>query len=162
MEQLSAIQLRASGECIPSLAAVLDLIAGSVPLLIEVLGGTLVVAALSDAVRHNLEGYCGPAGIMSFNPWVGRWFAANAPEILRGLVVTEEDRHGLRSRIARQVALGLSRPDFLAYDIRDLPSAFAASARSKGIKVLTWTVRSQQQHATAARFADQVIYEAAP
>jgi glycerophosphoryl diester phosphodiesterase len=52
-----------------------------------------------------------------------------------------------------------SKADFLAYDIRDLPSAFAAAS---GLKVGTWTVRTEAQRATAAAHADQIIYEGQP
>ena len=57
------------------------------------------------------------------------------------------------------VMLWRARPDFLAYDIRDLPSRFAAAQRSRGIPVLTWTVRTQAQEETAHRHADQIIHE---
>jgi glycerophosphoryl diester phosphodiesterase len=96
---------------------------------------------------------------MSFNPQVGRWFADHAPRITRGLVVTEEDRRGMRGRIERHLALWRARPDFLAYDIRDLPSRFAAAQRERGLPVLTWTVRGPEAEAIAADHADGPIYE---
>ena len=54
-----------------------------------------------------------------------------------------------------------ARPDFLAYDIRDLPSRFASSQRKRGLPVATWTVRSPRQRAIAAEFADAPIAEVA-
>jgi hypothetical protein len=96
---------------------------------------------------------------MSFNPEVGRWFGRHAPRIARGLVVTESGKKGPRGRLERHLALWRSKPDFLAYDIRDLPSRFAARQRRRGIPVLTWTVRSEAERARAAVHADQIIYE---
>jgi glycerophosphoryl diester phosphodiesterase len=96
---------------------------------------------------------------MSFNPEVGRWFKEHAPRIVRGLVVSEEGKAGVRGRIERHVALWGARPDFLAYDVRDLPSRFAASQRKRGIPVYTWTVRDAQAEQTALAHADQIIYE---
>ena len=53
-----------------------------------------------------------------------------------------------------------ARPDFLAYDIRDLPSRFAAAQRAKGMPVLTWTVpEPSADRARAAEHASQIIYE---
>ena len=43
----------------------------------------------------------------------------------------------------REGTLWHARPDFLAYDIRDLPSRFAAGQRRRGLPVLTWTVRNE-------------------
>lgn len=152
---LQAIPLKGEIEGLPTLREILDLIGGRAPLLIEVKSPGRRVAALSGAVRRALEDYVGPVAVMSFNPSVPRWFAANAPEILRGLVVTEEGRPE-RGRLKRRASLWWSKADFLAYDIRDLPSRFAAAS---GLPVATWTVRSEAQRATAAACAGQIIYE---
>ena len=93
---------------------------------------------------------------MSFNPEVGRWFSIHAPQTLRGLVVTEQEKRGPRGELERRLALWRSRPHFLAYDIRDVPSRFAAGARRP---VLTWTVRTAEQRTRATRHADQIIHE---
>ena len=154
-EALGAIPLRGESAGLPILREILDLIGGRAPLLIEVKSPGRRVAALSGAVRRALAGYDGPVAVMSFNPSVPRWFAADAPEVLRGLVVTEEGRSE-RNRLKRRLSLMWSKADFLAYDIRDLPSRFAAAS---GLPVATWTVRSEAQRATAAVHADQIIYE---
>ena len=157
--ELERIRLRDSKETIPSLAEILALIAGRAPLLIEVKAPGREVGALSRAVAGALRGYAGPVAVMSFNPEVGHWFARHEPARLRGLVVTEKGRKW-RGWLARRLALWRSRADFLAYDIRDLPSSFAERAQRRGLKVLTWTVRSVRDRARAAEHADQIIYEA--
>jgi len=152
---LREISLKGENEGLPTLKEILDLIGGRAPLLIEVKSPGRRVAALSGAVRRALVGYEGPVAVMSFNPSVARWFAAHAPDILRGLVVTEEGRPK-RNRLKRRLSLLWSQADFLAYDIRDLPSAFAAAS---GLPVATWTVRTEAQRTTATAHADQIIYE---
>ena len=156
--ELEKIRLRGGDETIPTLKQVLKLIAGRAPLLIEVKSPDRRVDALSGAVLAALSGYIGPVAVMSFNPEIGRWFARNAPEVLRGLVVTEAGRRW-RGRLTRPLALWRARPDFLAYDVRDLPSRFAAKQRKRGLPVLTWTCRSEADRARAALHADQIIYE---
>ena len=52
-------------------------------------------------------------------------------DVLRGLVVTESGQAGCAGGIERRLALWRAQADFLAYDIRDLPSRFAG-ARSGG------------------------------
>jgi glycerophosphoryl diester phosphodiesterase len=159
--ELERIRLRDSEETIPSLAEMLALIAGRAPLLIELKAPGREVDALSRAVAGALKGYDGPVAVMSFNPEVGHWFARHDPNRLRGLVVTEKGRKW-RGWLARRLALWRSKADFLAYDIRDLPSAFAESAQRRGLRVLTWTVRSMKDRARAAEHADQIIYEVEP
>jgi glycerophosphoryl diester phosphodiesterase len=145
----------------PRLAEALALIGGRTPLLIEIKSPGRRAARLCAAVARALDGYDGLFGAMSFNPEIGAWFARHAPRMLRGLVVTESTRRGLRGRIERPLALWRSRADFLAYDIRDLPSPFAGAARARGLPVYTWTVRSDPDRGRAAAQADQIIFEAA-
>ncbi|HTU09461.1 MAG TPA: glycerophosphodiester phosphodiesterase family protein [Allosphingosinicella sp.] len=158
---LARIRLRDSDETIPTLPEILALIGGRAPLLIEVKAPGREVGALSRAVAAALKGYEGHVAVMSFNPEVGRWFARHDPARLRGLVVTEKGRKW-RGWLTRRLALWRSKADFLAYDIRDLPSGFAESAQRRGLRVLTWTVRTLTERARAAEHADQIIYEMAP
>ena len=96
---------------------------------------------------------------MSFNPEIGHWFHAHAPRVVRGLVVTEEGKRGVRGRIERHLSLWHAKPDFLAYDIRDLPARFPAGQRRRGLTVLTWTVRTAEQERVASGAADEIIFE---
>lgn len=160
--ELRSIRFHIGAGAMPRLAEALAMIGGRTPLLIEVKSPERRVARLCAAVARSLEGYEGPVGVMSFNPEVGAWFARHAPHVLRGLVVTESGRRGLRGRIERPLALWRARADFLAYDIRDLPSPFAGAARGRGLPVYTWTVRSEADRARAAAHADQIIFETPP
>jgi glycerophosphoryl diester phosphodiesterase len=157
--ELRAIRLYTSREVMPTLAEALQVIGGRVPLLIEVKAPNRRVGPLCKAVARALDDYGGPVGIMSFNPEVGAWFAHRVPARLRGLVVSERGKKGLRGRIERRLALWRSRADFLAYDISDLPSSFAAAARRRGVCVYTWTVRTEPERTRAAAQADQIIFE---
>ena len=160
--QLGQIRLTGSEDCIPTLRQLLDQIAGRVPLLIEVKSKReLPVGAVCRAVDRELQGYAGPHAVMSFDPRVSRWFARHSPTTVRGLVVTEEDDRGAPGRLRRHLALWHARPDFLAYDIRDLPSRFAAAQRGRGLPVATWTVRSAELRQRAAAHADAPIAEGA-
>jgi hypothetical protein len=98
---------------------------------------------------------------MSFDPRVVGWFARNSPQTVRGLVVTEEGAKALAGRLRRHLWLWKARPDFLAYDVRDLPSRFAAAQRRRGLPVLTWTVRSAEHRERADAHADAPIAEGA-
>jgi len=158
IEEIGRIRLKGSAETIPTLEGILGMVDGRVSLLIEVKTKSPACHPLCYWIEGLLRHYGGAVGIMSFNPEIGRWFARHAPERLRGLVVTEQKK-GLRGLWERPFASWRAKPDFLAYDIRDLPSRFAERARARGLKVLTWTCRSLADRARAAEHADQIIYE---
>lgn len=162
MDQLTKIGLSGSDDCIPTLREFLTQVAGRVPVLIELKSKReLRAAPLCLAVRRALEGYRGPVAVMSFDPRVSRWFARYSPHIVHGLVVTENGSRTLLARIKRRLAFWQAKPEFLAWDIRDLPSKFAATQRKRGFPLLTWTVRSAELAARAADCADGPIAEGA-
>jgi glycerophosphoryl diester phosphodiesterase len=158
-EDIDRIELNNGHGKIPRLREILAQVAGQVPIMIEIKSRNLRVGPLCLSVRRALEGYGGKAAVMSFNPLVGAWFRKNADHIVRGLVVTEEGSKNWRGRIARYRNLWTARPDFLAYDIRDLPSRFAAAQRARGLPIVTWTVRSAEQEEIASVYADEPVYE---
>ena len=159
---LERIVLSGSEDRIPRLEQLLEIIGGKVPLLIEVKSRrNYKISPSCLAVRRAIEGYQGLHAVMSFDPRVSRWFATHSPQTLRGLVVTEENAKAIGGRWKRHAALWHARPDFLAYDIRDLPSRFAAAQRKRGLPVLTWTVRNAELAERAAAHADAPIAEGA-
>lgn len=148
------------GGAVPRLSALLARCSGQVPLLIEIKAEGRQSARVCDAVGRDLADWPGaPVAVMSFNPWAMRWFARQRVRQLYGLVVTQQGKGQLRRRVEHALALWLSKPDFLACDIRDLPSRLSQNARAKGLPVLTWTVRSDADRARAATHADQIILE---
>ena len=157
--ELRSMTLAGTDETIPDLPEILRLVGGRVPLLIEVKAPDRNVIALCLSVCRALDGYRGPVGVMSFNPEVARWFARHAPRITRGLVVTQQGKRRIRGGVERRLALWRAKPDFLAYDVRDLPAPMSVRARRRGIPVLTWTCRSEADRDRAERHADQIIYE---
>jgi len=161
-DELEQVSLRGGSDCIPTLDRLLAQVAGQVPLLIEVKSKSeRNPVPLCLAVRRVLEGYQGAVAVMSFDPRVPKWFAMHSPATVRGLVVTEEDARGLGGRLRRRLSLWHAKPDFLAYDVRDFPSRFAAAQRARGLPVLTWTVRSALLRERAAHYADAPIAEGA-
>jgi glycerophosphoryl diester phosphodiesterase len=149
-----------NSDAIPRLEDLLAQVGSKVPLLIEIKAQPRGRrAALCRAVHHALDGYTGPHAVMSFDPRIVRWFARHAPHTVRGLVVTEEHHRGMLGALRRHGALWLARAQFLAYDVCDLPSRFAASQRARGLPLLTWTVCSPALRRRAADHADAPIAE---
>jgi glycerophosphoryl diester phosphodiesterase len=157
--ELARVKLKGTTESLVQLADVLKIVGGRVPVLVEVKTGDTRNTPLCLSVRRALEGYRGDVGVMSFNPLVVAWFRENAPRVVRGLVVTEEGKRNLKGGFERWASMAKAKPDFLAYDVRDLPSKFATAARARGLAVLTWTVRNAEAERRAFAHADETIYE---
>ena len=158
--ELPRIALCGSNDTIPTLRDLLEQVAGRVPLLIELkTSRERPVSPLCRAVLRDLEDFRGPHAVMGFDPRVCHWFAGHAPGTLRGLVVSEENARTLSGAVKRHLALWRARPDFLAYDLRDLPSGFAAAQRARGVPLLTWTVSSEDALSRALQHADGAIAE---
>lgn len=144
------------------LARFLEIVAGQVPLLIEIKSrpGYDVQSSCVQVARL-LEAYRGDHAVMSFDPRMGEWFARHAPATPRGLVITDTLDHGFKSAWRVQHALERAAPDFLAADVRDIPNALSALWREAGRPLLTWTVRSNELRAHALDHADALIAEGA-
>lgn len=160
--ELTALTLGSSAEHIPTLRDMLDLVAGRAPLLLELKTDRRAsVHKLCRAVRRDVEGYAGEVAVMSFDPRISVWFRKRMPDLPRGLVITEQDARTLGGAVKRWLSLWHARPQFLAYDIRDLPSRFATRQTNAGLPLLTWTVRSVAQLETAMECGAIPILEAA-
>jgi glycerophosphoryl diester phosphodiesterase len=165
LSKLESLNLLGSSEKIMSLTNCLQQIAGRAPVLIEAKCPLFLdPVPLSLAVRRALEGYRGPVAVISFHPQLLAWFAANAPKVIRGLIVTDATS-GVggwlaRAGLARLFSIWRARPHFLAYNVRSLPSTLSKAFRRRGLPVLTWTVRDDHDRGVAARYADNIIYEA--
>jgi glycerophosphoryl diester phosphodiesterase len=160
--ELGAVTLLGSTDTIPTLRQLLDRVAGRVPLLIEIKAPEDGRSgALCLAVRRVLEGYRGPHAVMSFDARIVRWFLLHSPHTVRGLVVSEQDDKALTGRWRRHRMLWHAKPDFLSYDIRDLPGRFPRSQRQRGLPIATWTIRTADQLERAMDHADAPTVEGA-
>lgn len=158
--QLGKIVLAGTDDTIPTLQRLLQQIGGRVPLLIEVKSRPgLHVVPLCLAVRRVLEGYRGPVAVMSFDPRVSRWFATHSRHIVHGLVVSERNKSHFFRTFRTRLTMWLARPEFLAWDVRDLPSKLAAKQHKRGLPLLTWTVRDARLRERAEKYADAPIFE---
>lgn len=145
-----------------ALADLLAMVAGKVPLLIEIKSRRgYDVQRSCEVVAQTLERYAGHHAVMSFDPRVSRWMCRHSPQTVRGLVMRQDRHADARIGIARHVALWIARPDFIAFDVRALPDRFAASLRARGFPLLTWTVKTPELLATARAHADAPIAEGA-
>jgi glycerophosphoryl diester phosphodiesterase len=161
-DNLETISLLGTNQHPVRLARFLGVIAGRVPLLIEIKSKPgYDVEWTCAVVARLLESYAGEAAVMSFDPRMGEWFARHAPRITRGLVGTDSLQNGFEGVWRNPDILAEAQPDFLAVDVRDLVRPEAAAWRAVGKPVLTWTVRSPDTRERGLSHADALISEGA-
>jgi glycerophosphoryl diester phosphodiesterase len=145
-------RLRLGEQPIPTLPSLFELVAGRVPLLLEVkVEGD--IWRWVPALRRDLQGYRGPFGVMSFDPRLPRLIKTNLPEVRRGLVVRDS-----LPQLRRWAAIQLADPQFLAVDRAALGERWVARARQR-IPIYSWTIRTAAERAQAAVQADSFIWE---
>lgn len=166
---LNATKLRGGDEGIPSLHEVLTMVAGRVPLLIEIKDqdGSMgpSVGALEARVAADLVGYAGPVAVMSFNPHSVMAMADYAPHVARGLVTSsfDPDQWGLPRDLCDRLrgipdyeAAGCS---FVSHQMDDLARPRVAELKASGAGILCWTVKSPEQEAEARKIAQNITFE---
>ena len=169
MDDALSIGLQGGSGTIPSLAEVLEAVAGHVPLLVEIKDqdGNLgqKVGPLEAAVAEALSGYLGPVAVMSFNPHSVGAMQTLLPDVPRGLVTAAfesvywslpENRASELARIPDYARVGSS---FISHDARDLANPRVSELRESGANVLCWTIRSSEEEAAARKIAENVTFE---
>ncbi|WP_420854806.1 glycerophosphodiester phosphodiesterase family protein [Salipiger pentaromativorans] len=168
--ELGAIPLLNGTAGIPTLSQVLELVAGRVPLLIEVKDqdGAMGpdVGPLEAAAAETLAGYDGPVALMSFNPHSVATLARLAPRIPRGLTTcgyTPEDTPGLpetaRAHLRGILDFERTGASFISHHWRDLSNPRVQELRAQGVPVLCWTIRSPAEEAEARKVAQNITFE---
>ena len=170
-EELGAITLLHSrAERIPTLAQVLAVVAGRVPLLIELKDqdGALGpdIGVLETATIRALEGYTGDVALMSFNPHSVAELARLAPHHPRGITTCDYLKKDWTTVPEARLAELRPLPDvarvgscFISHQADDLTNPKVAALKAQGMPVLTWTIRSPEQEADVREVADNVTFE---
>jgi len=165
--ELKRISFRATADRMMTLGELCDLVGARVTLVLEIKSRFDSDARLVARVVEVLAAYRGPVAAMSFDPYVVAGLRRRASRLRRGIVAERPFDHaewGAISSWQRRVMAHLlhapvTRPDFVAYRVDDLPAPATQLARAVGLPVLTWTVRTPAQRVRAAEWADQMIFE---
>jgi glycerophosphoryl diester phosphodiesterase len=166
--ELKQIVFKDTAERMMSLGDLCTLVAGRVPLVIEVKSHFDGDRRLVGRMAQVLGSYAGPVVGMSFDPDQVMALREKMPALPHGIIaensyddaewatLTPAQRNGmLHLRHGLQ-----TRPHFVAYWVNELPALAPWIARNIfGCPLLTWTVRTPEQRARAARHADQMIFE---
>ncbi|WP_072372087.1 glycerophosphodiester phosphodiesterase family protein [Hyphomicrobium sp. NDB2Meth4] len=169
-EALKSLRYKAGGTAIIDLADLLALVAGRQPLLVEIKSEwDAPDPTFLKGIAAAAEAYRGPLALMSFDPAVMAAMRELAPAIPRGIVSGQYVGDcWWRGKLGPERAYDLTHllesgpaaPDFYAYDVNALPTPVTRFTREVlALPLFTWTVRTEEQRATAARWADAPIFE---
>lgn len=161
-DELKAVRFKHTTDRMIALSDLCALVAGRVPLIVEIKSDFSGHTRLAARTAEILQGYAGKAAAMSFDPAMVSALRERAPSLTRGLVAENPARNeAVRARVFRYLRAALqAEPDFLAWSVNDLPSAPPCIVRfAPGKPLLTWTVRTKEQRSLAARYASQMIFE---
>jgi glycerophosphoryl diester phosphodiesterase len=166
--EIKAARFKATADRILTLGELCDLVGGRTPLVIELKSHFNGDRRLVQRAADVLARYSGPATVMSFDPGMIEAARMIAPKLARGIVAERHYDHeewarlpaSGKRRLAWLLHANRTRPQFIAYGVKDLPAVAPLVARwAFGLPLLTWTVRSQADRAAAQRWTDQMIFE---
>ena len=167
---LKRLRYRSAGGAMLELAELFELVGGRVPLFVEIKSEwDAPDARFLAAIAAASAAYRGPVALMSFDPAVMTAIRALAPDVPRGIVSGQfiadcwwRDQLGPERAysLTHLLESGPAAPDFYAYDVKALPTPVTRFVREvEGLPLFTWTVRTEEERATAARWADAPIFE---
>ncbi len=166
--ELKAVPFKSTSERMMTLGDLCALVAGRVPLVIEVKSHFDGDRKLVSRMAEVLAGYSGPAVGMSFDQDQVLALRQLIPSRARGIVAEREYTQADWPEASPEQRRGMThlrhafrtRPHFVAYWVNELPAVAPWIARNVlGLPLLTWTVRTPEQRARANSYADQMIFE---
>jgi glycerophosphoryl diester phosphodiesterase len=167
-DQLRAVPFKDTPERMMSLSELCALVNGRVPLVIEVKSHFDGDRNLVKRMAEVLASYSGPAAGMSFDPDQVLALREAMPQLPRGIIAQRNYDDDYWKKLTPEQRASMlylrhafrTRPHFVAFWVEQLPAPAPWIARNIfGLPLLSWTVRTPEQRARAARYADQIIFE---
>jgi len=166
--QLRQVTFKDTPERMISLGDLCTLVGGRVPLVIEVKSHFDGDRKLIRRMAEVLATYTGPAAVMSFDPDQVLALRELLPARPRGIIAQRSYDDGYWTKLTPAQRDGMlylrhamqTQPHFVNYWINQLPAPAPWIARNIfGCPLLAWTIRTVEQRARAARYADQMVFE---
>ncbi|WP_430256480.1 glycerophosphodiester phosphodiesterase [Neorhizobium sp. DAR64872/K0K18] len=154
--ELGLLSIGGTADKIPTLKQMLTLVAGRVPLVIEIKGRQADEDdGFVDDVLDVLEGYEGKVALMSFDYHILRALKqAEAPYPLGLTAEGSKPEEFFNHDEAMQLGL-----DFISYHWAHLPNSFVTAQADAGIPIITWTVRDAKAVEHTYKYAKQMTFE---
>lgn len=163
--ELQNYHLFQSTEKIPSFEEVLAVVAGKVPLIIE-LKIPWKPHRLCEAVSNMLKNYPGVYCIESFNPFGLIWYRKHYPKIVRGQLASDFIKEKIEGNafqyfILKNLLLNFkTKPDFIAYHhVYKNDLSFSICRNLFRTKTVAWTIQSQADLEYCRKYYQLFIFD---
>ena len=159
-DELKKLSFKKSGEHVPTLAEVLSLVNGKVPLLIE-LKGSKKEPPVAEKTAELLREYKGQFAIESFNPCLLRAYRKYDKKAPIGFLTSRSSlREGLSEFWASRCLVNfMFRGDFIAYGYTKALPFSIRLAKVLGSTLAVWTIRSRDTYLDCTGRFDSIIAE---
>lgn len=164
-EQLQQYSLGESEEKIPLFTDVLKMVAGRVPLIIEIKpeGDCIETSRRAAEVLKQYPGiYC----IESFHPMVVAWYRMHEPQVIRGQLATICSKDGIERNIMEKFILTnlllnfLAGPDFIAYNHKYAGQfSYRLCRKLYSVENVAWTIKSEAELIKAKEVFQVFIFD---
>ncbi|MEG0291713.1 MAG: glycerophosphodiester phosphodiesterase family protein [Anaerovoracaceae bacterium] len=161
-KQVNSFRLKDTEFTIPTLDEVLELVNGKVPVLIDIKSKS-APGHIENLLIKKLDSYSGSVAIQSFNTFSLRYIKKKAPNLIVGQLAgnkIHKNATRLQSWILKDCKVSkIIRPDFLSYNIEDLPNKSIEKYRKKGMTVIGWTVRNTEDRKKGSIYCDNYVFD---
>jgi glycerophosphoryl diester phosphodiesterase len=163
VDELKTMRLLDTAETIPSLEDLLALVDGEVPLLIELKPKGDYIG-LAEAFARKIRHYQGAYAVQSFHPYTLIWFSEHMPDVPRGQIAESfKDDTSLvfwkKFLLKRMYFNRRSTPDFINYNIHELPNRHVDRAKRQGKIVLAYCARTNEELSWMRDHYDNAVFE---
>jgi glycerophosphoryl diester phosphodiesterase len=175
---IAGLRIEGSDEPPPTFAVFLDTVAGRTPIICELKSRFDGDWRIADRVVALAAAYGGPLAFKSFDHDLVAYLRLRRPQMLPprgpcpiGILAQASYDDTSWTHLSREQRRGwtefdhydLARPDFLSWNVDDLPHKIPFLVRElTGAPILAWTVRTAEQRHAAQQWADQMIFDGDP
>ena len=162
-DDIKNLTLLKSKEHIPTLAEVIKVIDGRVPVIFDIRNIDMI--GVEKNVWKILKPYKGEYAIQSVNPYTLEWFKCNAPAVKRGQLASffkgekgKELSWINRFKLKRLMLCNrISEPNFISYDADNLPNRFVK--KFSHLPILAWKVSNAETLDRVKSCSTNIVYD---
>lgn len=156
LAELKALSLLGTDEKIPTLNEVLSLVAGKVPILIEIKDqeNDYIVDKTVDILKK----YDGEFAVQSFNPFYIKKVKRLASDFVCGILGTHEKERGrITNFVLKHLCFNfMIKPDFISFHKGGLKFV---KRKAKKTPVIAWTILNDKERQSLPSFIKNFIFE---
>ena len=159
-EDIKGYSILGTNETMPLLTDLLESIPKTTKLLIELKPHKNKKEVVS-AFLELMENYSNTYAIHSFDPGIVYQFKKQNPTIIRGQIAEKfKGKKGILYRLAGLMIFNpITKPDWINYGIKDLPNKHCDRLKAKGLTILSYTARNEEEFKMVKKHYHNAVFE---